>query len=66
MTENETIEQKENLELIGTKVKPFIRETIEDIAKENDHSISKTVARLLESHPQIVEKLQNQPEKLAA
>lgn len=60
-------QENQNLVLIGAKVPQPVREVIEDMAKKEDRSVSKIVAKLLESHPEIVPLLnEDQPQKLAA
>jgi hypothetical protein len=51
---------EKNLVLIGAKVRQPVREVIEDMAKKEDRSVSKIVAKLLESHPEIVPLLEEQ------
>lgn len=60
--------QKENLVLIGAKIKKSVRETIETIASVEDRSVSQTVNRLLETHPEVQKKISesNQPLPIAA
>ena len=46
--------ETQNLVLIGAKVRKPVRDVIEDLATREDRSVSKIVAKLLESHPEIV------------
>ena len=54
MTENS---QNENKVLLGSKVKTIVRDAVETIAREDDRSVSNTVARLLETHPEVQKKI---------
>jgi len=65
MTENN---QKENLVLVGAKVKQATKDIIENIAEKEDRSVSRIVSRLLETHPEVqaMAALESQPIKLAA
>lgn len=40
-------------ELVGAKVSPEVRAKIEKMARDEERTISQTVARLLASHPAI-------------
>jgi hypothetical protein len=59
--------KKTGLVLVGAKVEVPIRDIIETIAKAEERTVSKTVARLLKSHPEIKERiLENKESKSAS
>ncbi|HRJ90068.1 MAG TPA: hypothetical protein PLX39_15430 [Pyrinomonadaceae bacterium] len=59
-----SIQNNETLVMLGAKVPPRVRDVISKIADRDERSVSRTVSKLLESHPAVVAELSDQDSKI--